>query len=93
MNVFIGSFRNRLISALVIVLLLAANAVPAAAGGANDGDAAICERALSECLGQASGAALVLDWRTVLKLLFICISGYTFCEKYVAPYLHEGGLP
>ena len=93
MNVLIGSFGGRLAAALAVVLLLAASAAPAVAGPADDGEAAICDRALSECLGQAGGAALTLDWRTVIKLLFICISGYNFCEKYVAPYIREEGRP
>jgi len=86
----IGSFGTRFFFLSLIVALLAAGTVPLVLAAAEDEESRLCEDAFSRCLGQAGGAALALDWRTVLKLVTICIAGYAFCEKYVEPYIREG---
>jgi hypothetical protein len=89
MHVLFGSFGRRFSAVLVLVLLAGAGIGPAFLEAAEDDEAAICQQALSNCLGTAGGAALALDWRSVVKALLICIAGYEFCRKFVEPYIRD----
>jgi len=93
MNHFVGSFVRRFFIVLLIVAVLGAGSLPFLFGGPEDDEAGICAKALSNCLGTAGGAALVSDWRSLVKALLICIAGYEFCLKYVEPYIRDEARP
>jgi hypothetical protein len=93
MKDFGGLFGRRLVSLLIAVLLLGAGTLPLLFGSAEEDEAGICAKALSNCLGTAGGSALALDWRAAVKALVICIAGYEFCLDYIEPYIRDGGRP
>lgn len=87
MNHFVGSFVRRVFIVLLIVAVLATGSSPFLFGASEEDEAGICAKALSNCLGTAGGAALLSDWKSLVKALLICIAGYDFCLKYVEPYI------
>ena len=94
MNHFNGSFFGRSIIVLLLAAAVAGGPLPVIGGTADEDDeAGICARALSNCLGTAGGAALAMDWKSVVKAALICIVGYEFCIKYVEPYIREEVQP
>ncbi len=93
MNHFNGSFFGRSIIVLLVAAAVAGGPLPVLGGAAEDDEEGICARAVSNCLGTAGGAALAVDWKSMVKALLICIVGYEFCIRYVEPYIREEAQP
>ncbi len=92
MNRFIGLFVRRIVIALLLVAVVVPGSLPLLYGAAEDDEAGICTKALSNCLGTVGGAALVTDLKAAIKALLICLAGYEFCVRYVEPYLRGEAL-
>ncbi len=93
MDLFFGSFVRRLVVALLIAAVVVPGSLSFLCAAPEEDEAGICAKALSNCLGTAGGAALISDWRAMIKALLICIAGYEFCLKYVEPYIRVEVAP
>jgi hypothetical protein len=46
-----------------------------------------CEQALARCLGDAVWSAFFSNLITTALVFEICLVGYMFCERYIAPLI------
>jgi hypothetical protein len=46
-----------------------------------------CEQALVRCLGDSVWSAFFSNLITTVLVLEICLVGYEFCERYIAPLI------
>ncbi len=86
MNTFKGSFWRRAVGTVLIVSL--AGLLLSAPCRANDGsEGGFCERIVLKCLGDAIVAGFFSPGYGFPIYLSFCLIGYSFCERYVEPYV------
>ena len=71
------------IAAGFLILSLALVVTAPASPLEGDADSAICQAALSRCMGEAIFTGLLSSGATLFYYVSFCLIGWDFCQKYV----------